>query len=333
MNKNNLPLVSIIIPVYNSVSYVWQAVESVFGQKYPCDRMEIIVVDDGSNDGTGDILKQYEGKIFYIWQDNKGIASARNRGIAAAKGEVITFLDADDVWHEDRLRKIVGIFEADAEAGMVYHSVELIDRDGIIIYKNFHRAFGYEEDGRGWIANKIFQGRIFCGGSSFTFRRSVIDQVFPIPEEIRRGVDYYITAVASCIAPAAYLHEILGQYRAHDGNITMFAGHDDVSKLATVNKNFADMRQKVLDKISTTKVVQTGAVDLRILRRRWAKELIFYHFLTGERFKGARRIPELFEGSPSVKEFLRGIAVSGIILLTPASVLPKLLKTRERIRF
>ncbi len=332
MKQSEPPLVSVIIPAYNSGPFVRHAVESVFNQTYPCERTEIIVVDDGSTDNTFDVLKEYRGKILYVRQDNKGIASARNKGMTVAKGEIITFLDADDIWHKERLRKVVEKFREKPQAGMVYHPIELIDSSGLIIHNNFYKAYGYKEGLGGWVANEIFSGRIFCGGSSFTFRKSVTDEIFPIPEDVRRGVDYYITAIASCGAPAVYIHEILGKYRAHDSNITMFAGLDDIKKLAIVNKDFAEMRQRVIEKILTAASSHTRAIDLGMLKRRQAKELIFYHFLAGERFKGARLIPALFAGKPPVKESLRGIAISCIVLFMPASLFPELLKAQQRIR-
>lgn len=332
MKQSEPPLVSVIVPAHNSGPFIRYAVESVFHQTYPCERTEIIVVDDGSTDNTFEVLKEYRGKIFYVRQENKGIASARNKGITVAKGEIITFLDADDIWYKERVQKVVEKFREKPQAGMVYHPIELIDSNGLIICKNFYKAYGYREGLSDWVAKKIFLGRIFCGGSSFAFRKSVIDKIFPIPEDIRRGVDYYITAIASCCAPAVYICEILGKYRAHDSNFTMFAGHGDIKKLAIVNKEFAEMRQKIVEKILTTASSQTGAIDLGVLRRRQAKELTFYHFLTGERFKGARLIPALFAGKPSVKESLRGVAVSCMILFMPASLFPRLLKMQQRIR-
>jgi glycosyltransferase involved in cell wall biosynthesis len=97
MNKIGQPKVSIIIPTYNRATYVPRAIDSVLGQTYK--NYEIIVVDDGSNDGTKELLQnKYADRIRYIYQNNAGPAAARNTAINAARYELIAFLDSDDIW-------------------------------------------------------------------------------------------------------------------------------------------------------------------------------------------------------------------------------------------
>ena len=241
-------LLSVIIPTYNNGHFIRFALKSLFLQTYPEESMEIIVIDDGSTDNTKEVLEEYRGEIVYIYQENKGIASARNTGMSMAKGEIITFLDSDDMWNEDRLQRVVEKFYEKQDAGMVYHPVELIDCQGNTIHKNFHKAFGYKECLSGWVTKEVFSGRIFCGGSSFAFKREIIDNVYPIPEDIRRGIDYYMTAVSSCYADVEYIPDILGKYRMHGSNTTMLAGHENYRELAIVNKDFALMRQRIIEK-------------------------------------------------------------------------------------
>lgn len=323
---DNLPFISVIIPVYNRESFIRLALDSVFSQSYPAERMEVIVVDDGSTDDTSDILKRCGRDIRYIRQENKGIASARNKGIRAARGEVITFLDADDIWHEERLEKVAGAFCRNPDIGIVYHPVSLINASGETVHENFYTAFGYREGLSGWVAKEIFSGRIFCGGSSFAFRRSIIDRVCPVPEDVRRGVDYYITAIASCCSPAKYIPDVLGKYRIHGDNTTMLAGRDDIKNIATLNKDFAHMRERLIDRIRKISDLEGRDNDISILSRRQAQEKSFYHSLTGERIKGIKQIPAIFKGHPTLKELLRGAAVSFIALLIPSIFYPRMIK-------
>jgi hypothetical protein len=93
--------VSVVIPTYNSGRFLAQALDSVLAQTLPPE--EVIVVDDGSRDDTSDRVKPYAGRVRVIRQENQGVAAARNRGLGEATGDVIAFLDADDVWHPRKL--------------------------------------------------------------------------------------------------------------------------------------------------------------------------------------------------------------------------------------
>jgi glycosyltransferase involved in cell wall biosynthesis len=118
-------LVSVIIPTYNSEIYVCKAIDSVLAQTY--QNIEVIVVDDGSTDGTLDVLRKYGDKIGVLTQKNFGPSSARNKGIRHAKGEYIAFLDSDDYWTKDKLEKQIKVIKSDSEIKFVNCSAFLID--------------------------------------------------------------------------------------------------------------------------------------------------------------------------------------------------------------
>ena len=107
--------VSTVIPTFNRASVLERALESVFSQIDPPD--EVIVVDDGSTDNTPEVCSRFGSKIRYIRQVNRGVAAARNRGIAAATGEYIAFLDSDDSWDCRKLRVQIGLLEKYPEVG------------------------------------------------------------------------------------------------------------------------------------------------------------------------------------------------------------------------
>jgi glycosyltransferase involved in cell wall biosynthesis len=102
-------LVSTIIPTYNRANLITEALDSVLAQTFP--NVEVIVVDDGSTDATSEVLARYGGRIRVIYQRNAGPAAARNRGIAAANGEFIAFLDSDDLWLPEKLERQVNLLE------------------------------------------------------------------------------------------------------------------------------------------------------------------------------------------------------------------------------
>lgn len=112
--KKSWPLVSVVMPVYNTERYVGEAIESVLAQADVS--VELIVIDDGSTDGTREVLRSYGDRIKLVESDaNSGIGAARNRGIAIARGEFLAFMDADDIWRSEKLSKQLAQFEADPD--------------------------------------------------------------------------------------------------------------------------------------------------------------------------------------------------------------------------
>ncbi|MGC9524847.1 MAG: glycosyltransferase [Limnospira sp.] len=121
------PRVSVIIPAYNGDRYISEAIDSVLSQSYL--DYEIIVVDDGSTDGTRNILQRYGDRIRTIGQPNSGVATARNRGIAEARGELIALLDQDDMFLDGKLHAQVSRFDSHPEAGLVNSGWQVIGAD------------------------------------------------------------------------------------------------------------------------------------------------------------------------------------------------------------
>lgn len=100
--------ISCIIPVFNGERYLAEAVESILAQTYP--PCEVIIADDGSTDGTAEIATGYSARVRHVRQENLGAAAARNLGLHAAVGEFVAFLDADDLWHVEKLARQVARF-------------------------------------------------------------------------------------------------------------------------------------------------------------------------------------------------------------------------------
>lgn len=127
--KDHAVLVSVIIPVFNGEAYISEAIDSVYGQTW--SNLEIIVIDDGSTDGTAALLARDNRDVRYVHQPNAGIGAARNRGLDCARGEYISFIDADDIWIADKLERQMSVFRTRPEIEMVYgharqfHSPEL----------------------------------------------------------------------------------------------------------------------------------------------------------------------------------------------------------------
>jgi glycosyltransferase involved in cell wall biosynthesis len=115
-------LVSVIMPCYNGERYLAEAIESALHQTYR--PIEVIVVDDGSTDRSREVAERFAERIRYARRTHAGIAGTRNHGVALARGEYLAFLDADDLWSQDKLQRQVAVFEADATIGIVIGDTE-----------------------------------------------------------------------------------------------------------------------------------------------------------------------------------------------------------------
>ena len=122
------PKVSVIIPSYNCDRYLPEAIESVLNQTYK--DYEIIVINDGSTDLTSEVIAPYLERIRYVYQENQGAGQARNRGLYLARGELIAFLDADDLFLPHKLKEQVAIFEEREEIGIVNSGFRVIRENG-----------------------------------------------------------------------------------------------------------------------------------------------------------------------------------------------------------
>jgi glycosyltransferase involved in cell wall biosynthesis len=140
--KRQMHRVSVIIPTHNRKAFVLEAVGSVFAQTY--GDYELIVVDDGSIDGTGEALKRYEKRLLYLYQENQGVSAARNNGLARAQGEFIAFLDSDDLWLPKKLAIQVAFMDQHPEAKICYTDEIWIRRGKRVNAKKRHAKYSGE---------------------------------------------------------------------------------------------------------------------------------------------------------------------------------------------
>lgn len=211
----NAPLVTVLIDTYNYGRYVEEAVESVLAQEFPREQREILVVDDGSTDDTEERLKKYGDSIRYLRKPNGGQASAFNFGFAAARGEIVAMLDADDVWLPDKLRRMCDIFEKNPDAGMVYHRTHMwIGSEELQADSHFAEVSGRVTENSSSLLRYPM-----VATSCLTLRRGVLNELLPVPEALRTQADAYITALIIFVAPVIGLPEFLAKYRIHGTNL------------------------------------------------------------------------------------------------------------------
>ncbi len=117
------PSISCIVPVFNGERYLSEALDSIFAQVYR--PLEVIVVNDGSTDGTARVLAGYKHRLLYLEQADKGPAASRNLGVSTARGEFVAFLDQDDLWHPQKLARQIARFEARPELDLCIAHVQM----------------------------------------------------------------------------------------------------------------------------------------------------------------------------------------------------------------
>lgn len=213
MKRN--PLVSIIITNYNYGRFLPAAIDSVLQQTYP--NKELIVVDDGSIDDSHEIIRSYNELIIPVLKENGGQASAFNAGYAASHGDLICFLDADDVWVPTKLAEVVAVATIDPKAVLIYHQVQNIDADGKLIGKEWPSVL---------FRGQINKRTVHSGGwwpypptSGLCFTRSVLDRIMDVPvEDYRICADAYLADVAPFLGPIVGIQKVLAFYRIHGQN-------------------------------------------------------------------------------------------------------------------
>jgi glycosyltransferase involved in cell wall biosynthesis len=159
-------LVSVVIPAFNAAATMDATMRSVRAQTYAC--LEIIVVDDGSNDATPDIVSSHlaiDPRIRLLRQTNGGVAEARNRGWREASGDLIAFIDADDLWAADKIEKQLNALEkAGAYAALAYTWYAVIDEKGLIIER-------LAPDAAGRVLERLLLSNFIGNGSSTLIRK------------------------------------------------------------------------------------------------------------------------------------------------------------------
>ncbi|MDA9958168.1 glycosyltransferase [Alphaproteobacteria bacterium] len=128
-------LVSVVMPAFNAAEFIGQAILSVLEQSY--EHWELIIVDDGSTDATSEVISGFaDDRIFYIFQENSGVAAARNRAIKSSRGNFIAFLDADDLWNKEKLALQIEAFRLlGNDVGLVYSDYLCFENGSSKTYK------------------------------------------------------------------------------------------------------------------------------------------------------------------------------------------------------
>ena len=248
-------LVSIVLPTFNRGYCLGAAVDSVQAQSH--SDWELIVVDDGSTDGTPDLMSRYadDHRVRYVRCANSGVAAARNTGLKLARGDFMAFLDSDDAWKAFKLRLQLDVMQALPEVGMLWTEMEAIRADGspesptylTVMYDNYQRFPKAElfssvapldelapRSNAPVRGARVYSGSIFSAmlagnlvhTSTVLLRRAVVDQVGPFNEQLRPTCEDFDFHLRTCRETQVALIDL--------ATITYMTGRDDQLTFASL---------------------------------------------------------------------------------------------------
>jgi glycosyltransferase involved in cell wall biosynthesis len=194
------PWVSVVIPTFNRARWVGEAIQSVLEQGYP--QLELIVVDDGSDDQTQDVARGFGTALTYVWQAHQGVSTARNRGVEVSHGELLAFLDSDDLWQPGKVAAQVSLFQQQPQVQACYTDEIWIRRGVRVNPKRIHQKHA------GWLFLQSLP-RCIISPSSIMLRRGLWDRLGGFDEHLPACEDYDLWLRLTATVPVALLPQQL----------------------------------------------------------------------------------------------------------------------------
>ena len=224
------PLISCIVPVYNGQRFLKEALDSIFAQTYR--PLEVIVVDDGSTDGTANVVAEYPQPIEYIHQANQGCPRARNRGIQAAKGDFITFLDSDDLWRSDKLSRQMDAFEAQPELAFCVTHIKNFWMPEVANQEATFRHHPKAQAVPGYISSTLLA------------KRSAFETVGLYSSQLKHGdsLDWFVRAREKGAA-GELIADVLVDRRIHTANTSRISEQQSRKEFLLLLKKFLDKQR------------------------------------------------------------------------------------------
>lgn len=227
------PRVDVIINNFNYATYLASAIDSALSQSYPATR--VIVVDDGSTDDSVEIIRSYGERITAVVKDNGGQASAMNAGMSAVDGDVVIFLDADDMLEPEAAARIAGEFSTHPDLARVHYRLRVMDAGGRLtdeVKPEARLPLAHGDLTRATLRTPFDGAWLPTSGNAFSVRS--LRRILPVPEgDYRLCADWYLVHVSSVVGPVGAIDEPLARYRMHGANGFSRAGASlDLTHLA-----------------------------------------------------------------------------------------------------
>lgn len=213
----NEPKVTVIMPAFNMQLYIDEAIRSVLGQTYK--NWELIIINDGSTDGTEDIARKYlsDPRIVYIKQENKGLSAARNIGIRTSSGELIAFLDSDDFWLDNKLELQVRYFVKHPKAAILHSACSILRANKLYTPLKYVTFFSWRL--KGFIYKKLLDENIISV-LTVILRKEILSDVGLFDEKLWGGEDWDLWLRISRKYKIGFINKILAVYRYNSSGMT-----------------------------------------------------------------------------------------------------------------
>jgi glycosyltransferase involved in cell wall biosynthesis/polysaccharide pyruvyl transferase WcaK-like protein len=226
------PLVSVVTPSYNQARFIAATIESVLSQDYP--NVEYIIMDGGSTDGTAEVVAPYRDRLAFISERDRGQSHAINKGFALARGEIVSYLNSDDIFLPGAIRHAVDALEADRTLAMVYGDGYQIAVDGAVI-SHFAPTQEFDLWRLAHLSDYVLQQTVFL-------RKWACDEVGPFDESLHYGLDWDMFIRIGMRFPVKYIPEHMGAIREYATAKSFAGGAKRVGELAAIVRRHTGRR-------------------------------------------------------------------------------------------
>lgn len=214
------PLVSILVNNHNYAEFLPEAIESALNQSYK--NLEVIVVDDGSYDNSREIISGYKTQVKFLFKENGGQASAFNAGFSMCQGDIVLFLDSDDVFLPLKAERVVQQFSYNAESGWLIHKMRHVNnahQPVSIVEKHYGPPLLNKSGDYSKVARRGKINFSLPATSALCFRSSLLKEIFPVPKALKITADNYLKLASLVSAPILVIDDYLSEQRIHGRNM------------------------------------------------------------------------------------------------------------------
>ena len=205
-STSHLPKVSIVTPSYNQGRFLEASIRSVLAQDYP--NIEYIIVDGSSTDESLEIIRKYQDHLtWWVSEKDKGHADALNKGFAHATGEILAWLNSDDVYYPGAVSEAVEYLREHPEVGMVYADANLIDEQGNVVGRFPSKQTGYRQ---------MLRGSVHIPQATTFFRADLYRKIGPLSLTLFFGFDYDLWVRLAKVSEVRYLPRLWADFRIHN---------------------------------------------------------------------------------------------------------------------